>query len=100
MLFQHPHQAGTDPKRPAFEEGLEGLSASILEEVQPESNAVYLDQGAGTLPAHHRSNQGVPSSPSKEAEAAENLSTYYNELTVRCTRCLVLCYFVCHRVPL
>ena len=52
-------------------------SASILEEVQPESDAVYLDQGSGTLPAHHRSNQGVPSSPSKEAEATENLSTYY-----------------------
>jgi transposase len=31
-------------------------------------------KGAGTLPAHHRSHQGVPSSPSKEAQATESPS--------------------------
>ncbi len=44
-----------------------------------------MDQGAGTLPAHHRSNQGVPSCPPKEAQATEDLGQYYKELTGRCT---------------
>src|ERR1700730_3304745 len=86
MLFQHSHQAGTDAERATFQERLEGLSASILKEVQPESNTVHLDQGAGTLPAHHPSNQGVPSGPSKEAQATEDPAQYYKGLTGRCTR--------------
>src|SRR5580692_13133599 len=85
MLLQHPHQAGVDPERATFQERLEGFSTSIPKEVQPESDAVHLDQGTGTLPAHHRSDQRIPSVPPKEAQATEVFSQYYKGLTGRCT---------------
>src|SRR5580693_10816757 len=87
MLLQHPHQAGVDPERATFQERLEGFSTSIPKQVQPESDAVHLDQGTGTLPAHHRSDQRIPSVPPKEAQATEVFSQYYKGLTGRCTSC-------------
>src|SRR5712692_5150903 len=81
-----PPMSARSPQRPAFKERLKGVSAAILEEVQPASHAVHLDQRAGTLPAHHRSDQGVPSHPSQETEATESQRQYYEGLTGRCTR--------------
>src|ERR1700694_30297 len=74
VLPQHSHTAGTYPKRPTFQERPEGFSGSISEEIQRESDAVHLDQGAGTLPAHHRSHKGVPSSPPEAAKTTEEQS--------------------------
>src|SRR5580658_10605792 len=88
MLFQYPDPPSTDPGCPSFPERSEGLFAPLSEAIQPGPNALHLDQRAGTFPAHHRSNQAVPSSSSLAAKAEEGESRYYKELTVRCTRAL------------
>src|SRR5580658_2809565 len=85
MLFQYPDPPSTDPGCPSFPERSEGLFAPLSEAIQPGPNALHLDQRAGTFPAHHRSNQAVPSSSSQAAKAEEGESRYYKELTVRCT---------------
>src|SRR5512139_1108431 len=85
MLFQHSSQTGTGTKRAALEERLEGFAAPILEEVQPKSDTIHLDQRARALPAHHRSNQAVPSRQPQAAQAAETQDKYYKDLTGRCT---------------
>src|SRR5580658_1423761 len=88
MLFQYPDPPSTDPGCPSFPERSEGLFAPLSEAIQPGPNALHLDQRAGTFPAHHRSNQAVPSSSSQAAKAEEGESRYYKELTVRCTSVL------------
>src|SRR5580658_10123107 len=88
MLFQYPDPPSTDPGCPSFPERSEGLFAPLSEAIQPGPNALHLDQRAGTFPAHHRSNQAVPSSSSQAAKAEEGESRYYKELTVRCTSLL------------
>src|ERR1017187_10417234 len=90
VLFQYSYQAGADPQRPALEERLKGPSAPLLEQIQPESDAVHLDQRAGTLPADHRSNQAVPSGTPQKAAPTKSSEQYYKGLTVRCTRRLLL----------
>src|ERR1035441_8844165 len=85
MLFQHSHPTGTDAERTTLQEGVEGFSAAISKEIQPQSHALHLDQRAGTLPTHHRSNERVPGSSSQATKAAEGQWKYYKELTVRCT---------------
>src|ERR1035437_4566473 len=91
MLFQHSHPTGTDAERTTLQEGVEGFSAAISKAIQPQSHALHLDQRAGTLPTHHRSNERVPGSSSQATKAAEDQPTYYKELTVRCTSCKVMC---------
>src|SRR5664280_3605512 len=86
MLFQHSHPTGTDAERTTLQEGVEGFSAAISKAIQPQSHALHLDQRAGTLPTHHRSNERVPGSSSQATKAAEDQPKYYKELTVRCTR--------------
>src|SRR5664280_2017896 len=86
MLFQHSHPTGTDAERTTLQEGVEGFSAAISKAIQPQSHALHLDQRAGTLPTHHRSNERVPGSSSQATKAAEDQPNYYKELTVRCTR--------------
>src|SRR2546423_13805927 len=76
VLFQHSHAAGTHTQCATLQEGLEGLSPSISEEIQRESYPVYLDQRAGTLPAHYRSNQAVPGRPSQATKTTEGQSQY------------------------
>src|SRR5664280_452003 len=85
MLFQHSHPTGTDAERTTLQEGVEGFSAAISKAIQPQSHALHLDQRAGTLPTHHRSNERVPGSSSQATKAAEDQPKYYKELTVRCT---------------
>src|ERR1017187_576780 len=85
MLFQHSHPTGTDAERTTLQEGVEGFSAAISKAIQPQSHALHLDQRAGTLPTHHRSNERVPGSSSQATKAAEDPPKYYKELTVRCT---------------
>src|SRR5664280_891465 len=85
MLFQHSHPTGTDAERTTLQEGVEGFSAAISKAIQPQSHALHLDQRAGTLPTHHRSNARVPGSSSQATKAAEDQPIYYKELTVRCT---------------
>src|ERR1035441_5770608 len=85
MLFQHSHPTGTDAERTTLQEGVEGFSAAISKAIQPQSHALHLDQRAGTLPTHHRSNARVPGSSSQATKAAEDQPKYYKELTVRCT---------------
>src|SRR5664280_1607299 len=87
MLFQHSHPTGTDAERTTLQEGVEGFSAAISKAIQPQSHAIHLDQRAGTLPTHHRSNERVPGSSSQATKAAEDQPIYYKELTVRCTSC-------------
>src|SRR5664280_2808982 len=89
MLFQHSHPTGTDAERTTLQEGVEGFSAAISKAIQPQSHALHLDQRAGTLPTHHRSNERVPGSSSQATKAAEDQPKYYKELTVRCTRLLI-----------
>src|SRR5664279_6349237 len=85
MLFQHSHPTGTDAERTTLQEGVEGFSAAISKAIQPQSHALHLDQRAGTLPTHHRSNERVPGSSSQATKAAEDQPKYYKELTVRCS---------------
>src|SRR5664280_1318117 len=85
ILFQHSHPTGTDAERTTLQEGVEGFSAAISKEIQPQSHALHLDQRAGILPTHHRSNARVPGSSSQATKAAEDQPKYYKELTVRCT---------------
>src|SRR5664280_41887 len=85
MLFQHSHPTGTDAEHTTLQEGVEGFSAAISKAIQPQSHALHLDQRAGTLPTHHRSNERVPGSSSLATKAAEDQPKYYKELTVRCT---------------
>src|ERR1035437_624832 len=85
MLFQHSHPTGTDAERTTLQEGVEGFSAAISKAIQPQSHALHLDQRAGTLPTHHRSNERVPGSSSQATKAGEDQPKYYKELTVRCT---------------
>src|ERR1035437_6686540 len=85
MLFQHSHPTGTDAERTTLQEGVEGFSAAISKAIQPQSHALHLDQRAGTLPTHHRSNERVPGSSSQATKASEDQPKYYKELTVRCT---------------
>src|ERR1035441_8243669 len=86
MLFQHSHPTGTDAERTTLQEGVEGFSAAISKAIQPQSHALHLDQSAGTLPTHHRSNERVPGSSSQATKAAEDQPKYYKGLTVRCSR--------------
>jgi len=81
----HPHPAGPHAERATVQEGLEGLAASIPQDIQRASYAVHLDQRAGTLPAHHRSRQALPGNPSQATTTTEGQSRYYEELTGRCT---------------
>src|ERR1700736_5825329 len=71
MLFQYSHPAGADTERPAFEEGSQGVSASLPEQVQRESQAVHLDQRARQIAANHRSDPTVSGHPSQTAEAGK-----------------------------
>src|ERR1039457_7122058 len=87
MLFQHSYPTGTDAERTTLQEGVEGFSAAISKAIQPQSHALHLDQRAGTLPTHQRSNERVPGSSSQATKAAEDQPKYYKELTVRCTSC-------------
>jgi transposase len=50
-------------------EDLKDLLLRYLKKYSPESDAIHLDQGTGTLPKNHQGNQGVPSRPSKESQA-------------------------------
>src|ERR1035437_1091564 len=84
MLFQHSHPTGTSAKRTTVQEGVKGFSAAISKAIQPQSHALHLDQRAGILPTHHRSNERVPGSSSQATKAAEDQPKYYKELTVRC----------------
>src|ERR1035438_9614744 len=73
MLFQHSHPTGTDAERTTLQEGVEGFSAAISKAIQPQSHALHLDQRAGTLPTHHRSNERVPGSSFQATKAAEDV---------------------------
>src|SRR5260221_7843628 len=80
VLFQHSNAPGTDAERATLKERLEGVSESILEEVQRESHSVYLDQRARALPTHYRGNERVPSSPSQTTNTTKGQNQYCKEL--------------------
>src|SRR5262249_24884200 len=71
MFFQHSHSTDVDAERTSHEEGPQGVPASLYEKIQRKSEALHLDQRAGSTATNHRSDERIPGDPPQAAETAK-----------------------------